>query len=91
MNVLYITLENLSLQKGSVVHVKEIIQELRKLGHRIGLIASAFDPIEIANDFYNLHRSIFRDLNHMGSKKPSYGSHSDISFLRLLRVLLATM
>ena len=31
MKILYITLENLSLHKGSVVHVKEIVNGLRKL------------------------------------------------------------
>ena len=38
MKILYITLENLSLHKGSVVHVKEVITGLRKLGHDVGLI-----------------------------------------------------
>ncbi len=87
MKILYITLENLSLQKGSVVHVKEIIHELRKLGHRIGLIASALDRIEMANQFYNLHHSIFLDLNHMGSRKPSYIFAAISLFFRLLKVL----
>ena len=32
MKILYITLENLSLHKGSVVHIKEVIDGLKKRG-----------------------------------------------------------
>jgi len=56
MKILYITLENLSLHKGSVVHIKEIVSGLRKLGHRVGLIACSRERSEEADDFYNLQR-----------------------------------
>jgi len=55
MRILYITLENLSLHKGSVVHVKEIVNGLRKLGHRVGLVACSLNKSEKADDFYNLN------------------------------------
>jgi glycosyltransferase involved in cell wall biosynthesis len=55
MKILYITLENLSLHKGSVVHVKEVVSGLRKLGHRVGLVACSLDKSERADHFYNLN------------------------------------
>jgi glycosyltransferase involved in cell wall biosynthesis len=55
MKILYITLENLSLHKGSVVHVKEIVNGLRNLGHEVGLVASSSDKSEKADHFYNLN------------------------------------
>ena len=57
MKILYITLENLSLHKGSVTHVKEIIGGLRMRGHLIGLIGSSSNLSEAADHFFNLeHR-----------------------------------
>jgi glycosyltransferase involved in cell wall biosynthesis len=55
MKILYITLENLSFHKGSVVHVKEIVNGLRKLGHRVGLVACSLNKSEKADHFYNLN------------------------------------
>jgi glycosyltransferase involved in cell wall biosynthesis len=55
MRILYITLENVSLHKGSVVHVKEVVNGLRKLGHRVGLIACSLNKSEKAEHFYNLN------------------------------------
>ena len=55
MKILYITLENLSFNKGSVVHVKEIVNGLRKLGHRVGLVACSLNKSEKADHFYNLN------------------------------------
>jgi glycosyltransferase involved in cell wall biosynthesis len=55
MRILYITLENVSLHKGSVVHIKEIVSGLRKLGHHVGLIASSLNRYEETADFYNLN------------------------------------
>ena len=55
MKILYITLENLSFHKGSVVHVKEIVSGLRKLGHRVGLVACSLNKSEKADHFYNLN------------------------------------
>lgn len=56
MKVLYITLENLSLHKGSVVHVKEVVGGLRDLGHKVGLIACSWAKSEESDHFYNLHK-----------------------------------
>jgi len=80
MKVLYITLENLSLHKGSVVHVREIIAGLRKLGHEVGLIACSWGKFEKADSFYNLHR-------FLGIKRQPYIISSVILFIYLLKVL----
>ncbi len=55
MRILYITLEDLSLHKGSVVHVKEVIAGLKKRGHQIGLIARASSKSVDTYTFYNIH------------------------------------
>jgi glycosyltransferase involved in cell wall biosynthesis len=55
MKILYITLENLSFHKGSVVHVKEVVNGLRKVGHQVGLVACSSDKSEKADHFYNLN------------------------------------
>lgn len=80
MRVLYITLENLSLHKGSVVHIKEIISGLRKLGHQVGLIACSTNQFEKADSFYNLHK-------FSRVKKQSYIISSLFLFIYLLQVL----
>ena len=80
MKILYITLENLSLHKGSVVHVREIIAGLRKLGHQVGLIACAWNNFEEADSFYNLHK-------FSGIKRQPYIISSVILFIYLLKVL----
>jgi glycosyltransferase involved in cell wall biosynthesis len=56
MKILYITLENLSLHKGSVVHIKEIVTGLQKLGHRVGLIAYSREKFGKVDSFYNLYK-----------------------------------
>jgi glycosyltransferase involved in cell wall biosynthesis len=55
MKILYITLENISLHKGSVVHIRETISGLKERGHRIGLIATASVPFDGVDDFSNLN------------------------------------
>ncbi len=55
MKILYITLENMSLHKGSVVHVKEVINGLQKRGHHVGLIANSLNKDGGAAHFYNLN------------------------------------
>lgn len=80
MKILYITLENLSLHKGSVVHVREIIAGLRKLGHQVGLIACSWVKFEKADYFYNLHRTL-------GIKKQPYFISSFFLFICLLKIL----
>ena len=80
MKILYITLENLSLHKGSVVHIQEVIAGLRKLGHEVGLIACSWAKFEKADSFYNLHK-------FLGIKKQPH----IISSLVLLFYLLKTL
>jgi glycosyltransferase involved in cell wall biosynthesis len=55
MRILYVTLEDLSRHKGSVVHVKEIVEGLRKLGHRVGLVACSLNNPEKEDHFYSLN------------------------------------
>jgi len=55
MKILYITLEDISLHKGSVVHIREIVEGLRNQGHEIGLMARARDPYDRVDHFYNLN------------------------------------
>ena len=80
MKILYITLENLSLHKGSVVHIKEIVAGLRKLGHQVGLIACSWNKFEKADYFYNLHR-------FLGIKRQPYIISSVLLFIYLLKIL----
>jgi len=51
MKILYITLEDLSLHKGSVTHVKEIVAGLRKQGHQVGLIGRPWNSIPFSSLF----------------------------------------
>jgi glycosyltransferase involved in cell wall biosynthesis len=39
MKILYLTLEDMSLHKGSVVHIREIVSGLHARGHIVGLLA----------------------------------------------------
>ncbi len=55
MKILYITLENISLHKGSVVHIRETINGLKERGHEIGLIARASESFDVFDAFYNLN------------------------------------
>jgi glycosyltransferase involved in cell wall biosynthesis len=55
MKILYITFENLSLHKGSVVHVRETINGLQRLGHHVGLLARSENKFQGCDHFYNLH------------------------------------
>ena len=87
MKVLYITLENLSLHKGSVVHVKEIIAGLRRRGHHVGLVASSFAPVEKADGFYNLERTSRTLRKWFSLKKQPYVISSLCLFVYLFRIL----
>jgi len=51
MRILYITLEDLSLHKGSVTHVKEIVAGLRKQGHQVGLTGRRWNSIAFSSLF----------------------------------------
>ena len=55
MKILYLTLEDISLHKGSVVHIKEIVEGLRNHGHEIGLMARAQARYDRVDHFYNLN------------------------------------
>ena len=87
MKILYITLENLSLHKGSVVHVKEIVNGLRKLGHHVGLVASSLNKSEEADRFYNLNVITSFMLRLFRLKKQPYIASLIFLFLYLLRIL----
>lgn len=51
MRILYITLEDLSLHKGSVTHVKEVVASLRKRGHEVELIGRPWNSIAFSSLF----------------------------------------
>jgi len=87
MRVLYITLENLSLHKGSVVHVKEVIDGLKKRGHQVGLIGSAWTKLENPDHFYNIHPNKLALFKYFSIKKKSYFISSLLLFLYLFKIL----
>lgn len=60
MKILYITLEDLFRHKGSVTHVKEVVNGLRKQGHEVGLIGRPWNSIWFS--FLFLLISLFRKL-----------------------------
>ena len=51
MKILYITLEDLSLHKGSVTHIKEIVAGLQKRGHQVELIGRPWKSIVLSSLF----------------------------------------
>ena len=87
MKILYITLENLSLHKGSVVHVKEIVNGLRERGYHVGLVASSLNKDEKAVLFYNLNIIPSYILQLLRLKKQPYIASLVFLFLYLLRIL----
>jgi starch synthase len=87
MKILYITLENLSLHRGSVVHIKEIVTGLRNLGHQVGLVASSLNKSEEADHFYNLHHVPDFLLRLFRLKRQPYWVSSLFLFLHLLKIL----
>ena len=87
MNILYITLENLSLHKGSVVHIKEVIDGLQKRGHQVGLIASASTKLKNVYRFYNIHPMSLFLLNFINFIKKSYFISSLLLFLHLFKII----
>lgn len=50
MKIIYITLENLSLNKGPSTHIKEVIKRLAKRGHKITLIGRSQSRFNIGSD-----------------------------------------
>ncbi len=87
MKILYITLENMSLHKGSVVHVKEVIMGLRKLGHHVTLIAPALGKVEDADCFYNIFPDAINLVKFLRLKKKSYFISLAALFLYLFKVI----
>lgn len=87
MKVLYITLENLSLHKGSVIHIKEVIGGLEKRGHQVGLIGNTSDEVKPAGHFYNIYPVSLSNFKYLRRKGTSYLISSVFLFLTLLRIL----
>lgn len=87
MRILYITLENMSLHKGSVVHVKEVVKGLRERGHHVGLVASSLNKVEESPHFYNLSIIPSFMLRFFRLKKQPYVASSIFLFLYLLKIL----
>jgi glycosyltransferase involved in cell wall biosynthesis len=87
MKILYITLENLSLHRGSVVHIKEIVTGLRRLGHQVGLVASSWNKFREVDHFYNLHHMPDFLLRFLRLKRQPYWVSSIFLFLHLLKIL----
>ena len=87
MKILYITLENLSLHKGSVIHIKEVIEGLQKRGHQVGLIGNASEEIKPANHFYNIYPKTLFNFRYLRRKGKSYFISSVFLFLTLLRII----
>jgi glycosyltransferase involved in cell wall biosynthesis len=88
MKILYITLENLSLHKGSVVHIKEIVAGLQKLGHHVGLVGCSQNKFEEVDNFYNLLHTPFLLLKFFNLKKQPYLISSIFLFFYLFKTLL---
>ncbi len=87
MKILYLTLENISLHKGSVVHIKEIVKGLQRMGYPVGLMAVASNPLNHAEHFYNLHPAAFRLLSFLDRKKKYYFLSSLLLFFYLFKIL----
>jgi len=87
MKILYITLENLSLHKGSVVHIHEIVTGLRRHGNLVGLIASSSSKFEEVDHFYNLQQLPTFFLRLFRLKKQPYFFSSIFLFLYLIKIL----
>jgi len=87
MKVLYITLENLSLHKGSVVHVKEVVKSLRDREYSVGLIANSSNEDEQIPHFYNLYVVPPFALRLLGLKKQPHIVSLVFLFFYLLKIL----
>jgi glycosyltransferase involved in cell wall biosynthesis len=87
MKILYVTLEDLSLQKGSVVHIMEIVLGLQARGHRIGLLARNRGKMKEVDFFFDLQptSSWWGPLRYR--RMPTYLLSSLILFFSLWRLL----
>ena len=59
MKILYLTLEDISLHKGSVVHIREIASGLHARGHTVGLLARNRGGTKEIDLIYNLQPTSF--------------------------------
>jgi len=84
MKILYITLEDMSLHKGSVVHIRKVIEGLKNRGHFVGLISVSSNTSENVDRFYNLKLISVPTLK---LKKQPYFISSILLFFYLLRFL----
>lgn len=87
MKILYITLENLSIHKGSVVHIKEVVKVLRERGYHVDLVASSLNKDEELSHFYNLNIIPSFLLRLFRLKKQPYVASLIFLFFYLLRIL----
>jgi glycosyltransferase involved in cell wall biosynthesis len=87
MRILYITLEDLSLHKGSVVHIKEVVGGLRKRGHQVGLIGGAWSEFQDADHFYNINPKASFPFRTLRPERKLYFVSSILLFVCLLKVL----
>jgi len=86
MRILYITLENLWLHKGSVVHIREVIDGLQKRGHQVGLVGRAWTKVQNVDPHSISSKTLFL-FKILWPKGKSYFLSSVSLFLYLLRVL----
>lgn len=87
MRILYITLENISLHKGSVIHILEVIEGLRSRGHFVRLVAHASDDSQSNDKFYNLKKIPDSILNLFRLKRQPYIISSLFLFIFLIKNL----
>jgi starch synthase len=87
MRILYITLENISLHKGSVVHVKEIVKGLRDRDYNVGLVANSSNKDEQIPHFYNLYVLPPSTLRLLGLKEQPHIVSLVFLFFYLLTIL----
>jgi glycosyltransferase involved in cell wall biosynthesis len=77
----------MSLHKGSVVHIREVVASLRKRGHSVGLVASSSNQSEKSDQFYNLKVMSNPILMLFGLKRQPYVVSSILLFLYLLKMV----
>jgi len=87
MRILYITIENLSFHKGSVVHVKEIVSGLRELGHSVGVVACSVNSRKEADSFCELNHFPVFVLKLFGLKRQPHIVSLTFLFVSLFTVL----
>ena len=87
MKVLYITLENLSLHKGSVIHIKKVIAGLQQKGHEIGLIGRVSQRSNGTASFHSDHEDGLPWVRRLRIRGKSYLISSIWLFLYLFKLV----